>query len=259
MRVIIRDATRAFGRSRIPGADYVLNPYMGCLHGCRYCYVQALCKRYGWSYGRWGEWVVVRRNLPKLVKGKVLSGWIYVSSLCDAYQPIESRFKLTRSALDLMNRSNRVCILTKSDLILRDLDVLHKFRDVEIGLTVNSFDERLRKVLEPRAVSMERRFNALKTIREEGFKCFGFISPVIPYISDVEAVLKDLKGIADYIIVEILNLCVKDFVEWLKDNYPESYDVLTDKNKFWSFTRSLKCLVDRLGVKAEIYYHPQQL
>ena len=259
MRVIIRNATRAFGRSRIPGADYVLNPYIGCLHGCRYCYVQALCKKYGWSYGKWGKWVIVRRNLPKLVRGKILNGWIYVTSLCDAYQPIESRFKLTRSIFDSMDRLNRIYILTKSDLILRDLDVLRRFRDVEIGLTVNSFDEKLRRFLEPRAASMEKRFNTLKTIKEQSFRCFGFISPVIPYVSDVEVVLNNLRGLTDYVIMEILNPCVRDFVKWLKDNYPESYEVLIDKDKFWSFIRNLKNLVDRLNVKAEIYYQIRQL
>jgi len=253
MRVIVREVKRAFGRSKIPGANYVLNPYIGCLHGCKYCYVQVLCKKYSWSYGEWGKWVVVRKNLPRLVRGKVLSGWIYVSSLCDAYQPIESRFKLTRSVFDSINRLNRVRILTKSDLILRDLDVLRKFRDVEIGLTVNSFDEGLRRKLEPRAVSMKRRFNVLKIIGDEGFRCFGFISPVIPHLSDVEAVLNDLKGITDYVIVEIINPCVKDFLRWLRDEYPKSYEVVTDREKFLSFKMSLKKLIDRLGVKAEVY------
>lgn len=253
VRVMVRDAKRAFGRTKIPNAKYVLNPYIGCLHGCKYCYVQALAKRFGWGYGEWGSWVVVRRNLPKLVKGKSLNDWILVSSLSDSYQPIERRFKLTRRVFDAIFHNNMLRILTKSDLILRDLDVLRKFRDVEIGLTVNSFDEGLRRILEPRAVSMERRFNALKTIKDEGFRCFGFISPVIPHLSDVEAVLNELKGITDYVIVEIINPCIGDFLRWLRDEYPKSYEVVIDRDRFWSFKMNLKKLVDRLGVKSEVY------
>ncbi|WP_456327928.1 radical SAM protein [Archaeoglobus sp.] len=148
-----------------------------------------------------------------------------VSSLSDAYQPIERKFKLTRCVFDAISHNNRLRILTKSDLIVRDLDVLNKFRDVEIGLTVNSFDERLRRKLEPRAVSMERRLNALRTVKDEGFRTFGFVSPVIPYLTDIEAVLDELKGLVDYVIIEVLNPCVKDFVKWLKEVYPESWNV----------------------------------
>jgi DNA repair photolyase len=251
--VIFRSASRAFGRTKIPNADYTLNIYIGCLHGCKYCYVQALAKRYRWSYGEWGCWVIVRKNLPKLVKGKSLNGWIFVSSLSDAYQPIERKFKLTRRVFDAISYNNRLRILTKSDLIVRDSDVLSKFKGVEIGLTVNSFDERLRRKLEPGAVSMERRLNALRTVKDDGFRTFGFVSPVIPYLTDVEAVLGELRGLVDYVVVEVLNPCVKDFVEWLKDIYPESWNVLRDWEKFESFIRDLKNSV------ISVYYHPQQL
>ncbi|WP_457548675.1 radical SAM protein [Archaeoglobus sp.] len=256
MRVIIRETKRAFGRTRIPNAKYVLNPYIGCLHGCKYCYVQSLAKRFGWRYGEWGSWVIVRKNIYRLVKRKSLNGWILVSSLGDAYQPIERKFKLTRCVFDAIDHNNRLRILTKSDLIVRDLDVLGKFKSVEIGLTVNSFDERLRRKLEPEAVSMERRLNALRTAKDKGFRTFGFVSPVIPYLTDVEAVLSELKGLVDYMILEVLNPCVEDFVKWLKESYPESWNVLRDRWKFESFIRDLKDSVKGL---ASVYYHPQQL
>jgi len=176
--------------------------------------------------------------------------------LSDPYQPIERKFKLTRCVFDAISHNNRLRILTKSDLIVRDLDVLNKFRDVEIGLTVNSFDERLRRELEPRAVSMERRLNALRTVKDEGFRTFGFVSPVIPYLTDIEAVLDELRGLVDYVIIEVLNPCVKDFVKWLKEVYPESWNVLKDKGKFESFIRDLK---DSMNGRVSVYYHPQQL
>jgi len=157
--------------------------------------------------------------------------WIFVSSLSDAYQPIERKFKLTRRVFDAISYNNRLRILTKSDLIVRDSDVLSKFKGVEIGLTVNSFDERLRRELEPRAVSMERRLNALRTLKDEGFRTFGFVSPEIPYLTDVEAVLGCFED--NVIALSCDNSFIKDEPGRLKWSAYEGGAKLPWNNPHW--------------------------
>ena len=119
MRIIKVRAKRAFNPSKIPGAKWSINQYVGCQHSCMYCYAKFMCRRY--NYGEWGSWVVVKENIPNLVRGKYVSGYVYMSTVSDAYQPIESRFNLTRRILENMNKRIKLSVLTKSDLILRDI------------------------------------------------------------------------------------------------------------------------------------------
>ena len=89
MRLIKTKAKRAFTPTKIPGADYVINQYVGCQHACKYCYAKFMCKWH--NYGKWGEWVVVKENLPELVKKESVRGKTYMSSVSDPYQPIEKK------------------------------------------------------------------------------------------------------------------------------------------------------------------------
>lgn len=140
---------KAFHRTKIPGARYVINQYIGCQHACKYCYARFLCKWY--NYGHWGEWIIVRKNLPELVKMEKVKGSIYMSSISDPYQPIERDFKLTQRILKNMNKKARLSILTKSSLIVRDIDIIKEFEFIEVGLTINGFEEKVRKEIEPNA------------------------------------------------------------------------------------------------------------
>jgi len=245
MKIIRKRAKTGFGRSKI--ADCVLNQYIGCLHGCRYCYVKSVCRS---NYGEWGTWVVVRENIPELIRGKFVKGEVIMSSLSDPYQQIESKIKLTRRVLEYMNKNVKLRLLTKSDLVLRDLDVFKEFRDVHVGLTINSFNSKLRREIEIRAVDMERRFNALKVLNENRIKTFGFIAPVIPRLTDLEYVVRETRDFVDYYIVEVLNLRVSgDFVFWLSEKHPESYRILSNRDRFKSFVQDLKAQIERLNIK----------
>ncbi|HDD66126.1 MAG TPA: radical SAM protein, partial [Nitrososphaeria archaeon] len=102
VRVIRERAGRAFSPTRIPGARWVINQYVGCQHACRYCYAKFVRRRY--DYGRWGSWVVVRENMPELVRGRYVAGKVYMSSVSDPYQPIERKLELTKRILESMNK-----------------------------------------------------------------------------------------------------------------------------------------------------------
>jgi len=193
------------------------------------------------EYGQWGTWIEVKTNAPELAKEKV-DGEVSMSSVSDPYQPLEEERKLTRKVLENMNKDTKLSILTKSDLVLRDVDILKEFKNLSVGLTVNCFPEKVRKILEPHAPSSERRIKALKKLNKEGINTFCFISPVIPKLTEVREVLKETKGIVDYYLIEVLNtrLGGENFGEILKNKFPESYEYLKDRKKMEKFVELLK-------------------
>ncbi len=168
--------------------NHVINPYFGCQHGCKYCYAKIYT--FGHEKEEWGTFVDVRINLiDKLKKQlkKIKQGSIWFSSICDPYQPIESRYKLTQKCLKvLLNWGDSVCIQTKSDLVLRDLDLLKKLKDVEIGFTITILDDDLAKVWEPGASLPSKRLRALEELKQKGIKTYIFFGPILPYFSDSE-------------------------------------------------------------------------
>ncbi len=256
MKILTTEAKQPFSLTKIPGAKYVINQYIGCEHACKYCYAKFMCKFY--SFGKWGSWVVVRENLPELVKNKHVAGKVLMSTVSDPYQPIERKLELTRKILENMNKQIRLSLLTKSCLITRDIDVLKKFKHAEVGLTINSWNEDLRKILEPRAPEIEKRILALKELNENKLETYAFISPVIPKLTDIEKIVREVKPFATFFWIEMLNLKASgyEFGNWLKENFPESISVLTDKEKLFRFVKEIKELIRkyRIEVKGLIYF-----
>ncbi len=238
--MIFTKAKSIFTKTKIPSCKFVLNPYVGCEHACLYCYAKFLCR---WkNHSKWGSWVEVKENAPELVKGKHVRDKVCMSSVSDAYQPIEKKLLLTRRVLENMDKRTNLSILTKSGLVTRDIDVFVRFERIEVGLTVNGFDEGVRRVLEPKAPKHEKRVDALKTLREEDIKNYAFISPFIPELVDLEAIMKETKSFVDRYWVEFLNLGVagQEFVRWLMDNYPEVHTKLNDKKEVEKIINEIK-------------------
>ena len=249
MKIVRIKARKAFNPTKIPGANYVVNQYIGCQHACLYCYAKFMCKWY--KYGKWGSWVVIRENVAELVKRKSVKGKVYMSSVSDPYQPIEKEIERTRRILENMDKRIRLGILTKSDSVLRDIDLFKEFKDIEVGLTVNGFEGKLKKEIEPLTPSNERRIHALKVLYENGIKNYAFISPIIPNLIDVEQLIKETRDFVNFYWFEFLNLKAsgKEFREWLKQNYPESYDLISDKTKAEKYVKEVVNAIK----KAEIF------
>ncbi|MGE5541703.1 MAG: SPL family radical SAM protein, partial [Bacillota bacterium] len=191
-------------KSGIPGIDFVLNPYTGCEHGCVYCYASFMM-RFRPHAEPWGRFVDVKVNFPQILRRecrKVRSGEIMLSSVTDPYQPAEAEYGLTRECLRILDalqdsRSGSdmlpgagvteapdvplVSILTKSDLVARDVDVLSRMRSVQVGMTITTADDRVSRVFEPRAPYSSRRFRALETLAARGVYTWAFAAPLIPY------------------------------------------------------------------------------
>jgi len=249
VRVIRERAGRAFSPTRIPGARWVINQYVGCQHACRYCYAKFVRRRY--DYGRWGSWVVVRENMPELVRGRYVAGKVYMSSVSDPYQPIEKRLELTKRILESMNKRIRLSILTKSDLVLRDVELFKRFENIEVGLTVNSFGESVKRDLEPRSPSIGKRIEALKRLHESGVRNYAFISPIIPKLTDIEEIISDTRDFVEYYFFEFLNFRAAgaEFRRLLRDRYWEAYEVVSNRDEFERYVRDMIKTIRGSGVE----------
>ncbi len=177
-------------KSGIPGIDFALNPYTGCEHKCAYCYA-VFMKRFSNHTEEWGDFVDVKVNAPEILQRQLKSlnakSHISIGTVCDAYQPIEAKYQITKKCLEILRYfQHSVSILTKSSLILRDLDILSKIKELEIGFTITSLNPEIKMFFEPNSSSVQDRLSALKTLAQNGIYTWVFVAPVLPYISDTD-------------------------------------------------------------------------
>jgi len=201
-------------RSGIEGVDYALNPYVGCGHGCIYCYARFM-KRFTGHREEWGAFVDVKVNAAEvLVRQMKRAKWgnIAFGTVTDPYQPLEKKYEITRACLEvLLPYDSPISILTKSDLVLRDLDLLRRLRDVEVGFTITTLDDEVRRVFEPRSSPIPARLEALAKLAEARVKTWAFCGPLLPFLSDgdeqMDALLRELaRAGVSYIIVDSMKL-----------------------------------------------------
>ena len=194
MEVRLVQCKTATSPSRLPGLDRALNPYRGCGHACSYCYAQDVT-RFEMSR-QWGEVVEVKANIVECLKkelAKGLKGMYGIGTVTDPYQPLEKQYELTRGCLKLLRNANaKVSVLTKSDLILRDLDMLRGWENAEVGLSIGCIDEKISSIVEPGAPSPSHRFEAAARLVHEGVDTYIMAAPVLPDVCDSEQTLKDL-------------------------------------------------------------------
>jgi len=247
------NAKRIMTKTRIPEADYVINHYSGCTHGCVYCYARFMCR---WRKGKekWGEFVDVKVNAAELIEKESENkiGIVLMSSVSDPYQPIERKYKLTRKVLENLNKNMKLSILTKSDLITRDIDLFKKFKKHELGITITNLDNSIAKIFEPDAPSPLKRINALKQLKKSGLSTYVFIGPILPFIADIEEVVRECTPYVDKILFEDLNLgaAKASIMKTIRENYPELKEKYLDISEdFWTEKQKE---VENLGKKYKI-------
>jgi len=212
MGIVIRhlQAKSILSRSGIPGADYCINAYVGCAHACVYCYATFM-KRYTGHAEPWGRFVDVKINAPEILRKqlrKPVKGSVIISSVTDAYQPLESKFRLTRQCLELLSECRfPVDILTKSPLVLRDVDVIRRFEDIDVGITITTDDENMRKVFEPHAPPISARIETLRKLKDQGVRTYVFIGPMLPMNPENLADL--IRELADDVLISRMNYLSK--------------------------------------------------
>jgi DNA repair photolyase len=204
----------ALSRSGLPDLDYALNPYIGCAHGCLYCYARGYT-RIAEVVERWGRLVYVKENLLDVLRQearKLKPGLVGVSTITDPYQPIENTEELTRRAIQVLLKGGfRVSIQTKSPLVVRDLDILLEYaRSVDVGFTIITMDEGVSSILEPGAPPPRARAEALIKISRAGIRTWLFYGPVIPEVNDgvesFEEVLRSLHRDVDLVLIDKLRI-----------------------------------------------------
>ena len=212
-------------KSNLPVSDYSVNPYVGCEHSCKYCYA-CFMKRFTGHNEDWGSFVDIKywdkiKN-PQKYNGKEL----FIGSVTDPYQPCENEFERTKALLEELKGSGaKLSIATKSDLVLRDLELIKSFPNARVSWSINTLDEDFKDDMD-KGVSIERRFKAMQTFHDAGVRTTCFISPIFPDITDVKAIIEKAKDKCNLIWLENLNLrgTFKSVImNYIRQKRPELY------------------------------------
>lgn len=193
----VREVTckTALSSSNLPGLDYALNPYRGCAIGCVYCYSPAVLR----EERPWGRFVDVKRNAPAVLAKELKRanrGVVGIGTVTDGYQSIEMRYHVTRYCLEQLVRFQfPVSIQTKSSLVLRDLDLLGRLSDVEVGMTITTMDDTMRRRFEPFSSPAPRRIETMRKLNDAGVRTWAFIGPILPGATEptLETMLRAIR------------------------------------------------------------------
>lgn len=203
-KINIVEAKSIFMKSGLPGADHVINPYNGCLFGCMYCYAAQIAR---WKHPKevWGTYLDVKTNAPELLKKELLSlekrlktknfGSVFFSSVTDPYVGMEAKYQLTRKCLEVLanfSYEGNVSIQTKSPLVTKDIDVLKRLKDVAVGFTVTTLDDKVSRFLEVMAPPVSSRIEALKKLHEANISTYAFIGPILPHFTSDQKKIDEL-------------------------------------------------------------------
>ena len=179
----IRETTvrQALRPDPLLGIDYSFNPYVGCYHGCAFCYVPRLLQI---DRSEWGTSVVVKRNAASVLAKetrRLPKGLVAISTATDPYQFVEGKYRITRHALEVLLRADwPVSVLSRSPLMLRDVDLFTRFRSIEVGMSVPTLDDQARALLEPWAPPIEGRLRCLRALADAGLPTFVGFAPAYP-------------------------------------------------------------------------------
>jgi len=219
---------------------FSMNPYQGCEHGCIYCYARNTHEYYGFSAGLdFESKIIVKQNAPDLLERHLLQpSWqavpIMLSGNTDCYQPQEKKFQITRQMLQVLLRYRHpVGIITKNALIQRDIDISKELADhrlVNVMISITTLNEDLRRIMEPRTASAQKRLQTLESLTKSGIPVGIMNAPVIPGLNhhEIPEILKaasDHGAVACGMTVVRLNGSVgKIFEDWLRKNFPDRFE-----------------------------------
>lgn len=222
---------------------YVINPYTGCQHACSYCYARFM-KRFSRHTEPWGQFVDVKINAPELLEKEITKkrlDKVWVSGVCDPYQPLENKYQLTRQCLQILAENDwPAAVQTRSPLVVRDLDILQSGKYFEVGMSVTTADDHMRLLFEPAAPPIPQRIEALERLHQAGIKTFAMIAPILPGAEDLAGLL---AGKVEYVILDRMNY---HYADWVYRRYALQ-DKLTDAY-FRKVTNKLLADFTKLGI-----------
>lgn len=254
-------------KSNLPASDYVINPYVGCPHACRYCYA-GFMKRFTGHDEKWGTFIDIKEcdkpiNIKKL-KGKS----VFIASVTDCYNLFEEKYRVTRKILEqLVGADCQITISTKSSLVLRDVDLLKKFPDLKVSFSINTLNESFRKDMD-NASPIQERLAAMAELHNNGIYTVLFMSPIFPYITEWKEMVDVTKEYVNEYWFENLNLrggYKKVILDYISGNYP---DLMQEYRKiyihkdmtYWKrLAEDLENYCKKLDVKYVNYFYHDKL
>ena len=230
-------------------AEYTINPYIGCEHACTYCYARFM-KRFTGHPEAWGDFLDVKINAPNLLEREIKRkrvGRVWISGVCDPYQPRERNYELTRKCLRiLLSNGWPVTLQTKSPLIVRDKNLLIGSEELKVVVTITTADEHIRSIFEPNASQIKERIRTIEQLSSAGVNTCVMIAPILPKAEDL---ITQLSGKVDYVLLDRVNY---HYSNWVYKKYKLEHainDAFFTKKKIL-LTSTLK----QEGIPYEVLY-----
>lgn len=254
-------------------SDYAVNCYVGCLHNCVYCYARYM-RKFTNHHEPWGQFLDVKINAADVLAKEVAKkkpGSVFFSSACDGWQPAERKYELTRRCLKIVVGAGfKASVLTKSELVARDLDILASSPQSSLGCTITTLDESLRRRIEIAASPSSARLRVLERAGEMGVKRWVFAGPLLPGLTDtlenLQPLFGKLAGLGlDNVMVDKLNFrsgVYESVIDLLHRFYPHllpQYRLLySSQQEYDAYAANLRVTVEEIaraaGVKCTVVF-----
>lgn len=254
-------------KSNLPDSDFVINPYIGCTHACKYCYA-CFMKRFTNHKEKWGTFIDVKQCDKKINVKQIKNKSIFLASVTDCYNPYEKKYKVTQGILEqLKDVDCSVTISTKSNLILRDIEQLKQFPKLKVAISINTLDEKFQKDMDC-ASSISERLFALKELYRQDIYTVLFISPIFPFVTDFKEIITKTSNYVDEYWFENLNLrggYKQPILSYIAENYPqfiEDYkEIYNDKKlDYWSYlSNDIESFCKENNIKYKNYFYHKLL
>jgi DNA repair photolyase len=201
-------------------------------------------KRFTGHQEPWGQFVDVKTNAPDLLRLEIKRekpGRVWISGVCDPYQPLEAKYRLTRQCLEILTQNGwPIIVQTRSPLVLRDIDILGKGRGLEVGFSITTADDSIRKLFEPKAPPIEERVRALDELHRARIRTYVMIAPILP---KAESLAEILAGKVDYVMLDRMNY---HYADWVYRKYGLEHEMTDDY--FRRTERTLSSTFAKLGI-----------
>jgi DNA repair photolyase len=254
-------------KSNLPASDYVINPYVGCTHACKYCYASFM-KRFTGHKEEWGTFIDIKRCDKEIDLKKLKGKTVFMSSVTDCYNQFEEKYQLTRKILEqLIKAKAKINISTKSKLVLRDIDLLKQIENITVSMSINTLNESFRKDMD-KASTIQERLDTLKELHENGIYTILFISPIFPYITDYKKIVELSKEYIDEYWFENLNLRGEyktKILAYMQEKYSDIIDKYTEiyikgNKQYWiELSNEIEKYCKENNVKYKNYFYHEKL
>lgn len=264
MKILEYEVKSAITKSRLPELDYAVNPYSGCQHRCIYCFAIDFT-RMADARENWGDVVYVKSNLIEVLSREIKGmkrGITGISSVTDAYQPAEAKYKITRQAVKiLLENGFRVTVQTKSPLAARDIDIFTVHRNIfDIGVTLTTLDQKKALEIETRTPAPSQRIRLLERLHDSGLKTWIFIGPIIHGFNDSPDDLEEIFEVAsstDSRVIYDFYSTYKNSSTFMKSEFRHSMDE-TALGATSQWRNNLQNVIEEFGSKHKVKTNSQK-